>query len=144
MKYPLTVMATAALATSAFGVDRLVPQQYPTIQAAVDAGTRPQTRIALLTPLIHLDKTAIVRRGVALRAPLHLTWSCYVASEKACGRCESCLLRRRGFDRAGVAAPCESGRVRVYQAPHCLLGTALLSEGDVLAPERLLAVIASH
>jgi tRNA pseudouridine55 synthase len=52
--------------------------------------------------------------------------------------------QRISLDRAGVAAPCESGRVRVYQAPHCLLGTALLSEGDVLAPERLLAVIASH
>ncbi len=74
-------------------------------QTAVDAGTRPQTRIALLTPLIRLDKTAIVRRGVALGAPLHLTWSCYVASETACGRCESCLLRRRGFERAGVADP---------------------------------------
>ncbi len=52
--------------------------------------------------------------------------------------------QRIPLNRAGIAAPCESGRVRVYQAPHCLLGTALLSEGDVLAPERLLAVIASH
>ena len=52
--------------------------------------------------------------------------------------------QRISLDRAGVAAPCESGRVRVYQVPHRLLGTALLSEGDVLAPERLLADIASH
>ena len=52
--------------------------------------------------------------------------------------------QRIALDRAGVVPPCESGRVRVYQAPHCLLGTALLSEGDVLVPERLLAVIASH
>lgn len=52
--------------------------------------------------------------------------------------------QRISLDRAGVAAPCESGRVRVYQAPHLLLGTALLLEGDVLAPERLLADIASH
>jgi 7-cyano-7-deazaguanine synthase len=74
-------------------------------QAAVDAGTRPQTRIALLTPLIRLDKTAIVRRGVELGAPLHVTWSCYVASDRACGRCESCLLRRRGFERAGLVDP---------------------------------------
>ncbi|MFN5235205.1 MAG: tRNA pseudouridine(55) synthase TruB [Burkholderiaceae bacterium] len=48
------------------------------------------------------------------------------------------------LDRAGVVPPCESGRVRVYQAPHCLLGTAQLSDGTVLAPERLLADIASH
>lgn len=52
--------------------------------------------------------------------------------------------QRISLSRAGVAAPCASGRVRVYQAPYCLLGTALLSEGDVLSPERLLADIASH
>ena len=52
--------------------------------------------------------------------------------------------QRISLDRAGVAVPFESGRVRVYQVPHRLLGTALLSEGDVLAPERLLADIASH
>jgi 7-cyano-7-deazaguanine synthase len=74
-------------------------------QAAVDAGTRPETRIALCTPLIHLDKTAIVRRGIELGAPLHLTWSCYVASDLACGRCESCRLRRRGFACAGATDP---------------------------------------
>lgn len=74
-------------------------------QAAVDAGTRPQTRIELRTPLIHLDKAAIARRGIELEAPLHLTWSCYVASDVACGRCESCRLRRRGFARAGAVDP---------------------------------------
>ena len=52
--------------------------------------------------------------------------------------------QRIALDRAGVVPPCESGRVRVYQAPHCLLGTAQLSDGTVLAPERLLADIASH
>lgn len=52
--------------------------------------------------------------------------------------------QRIALGRAGVAAPCASGRVCVYQAPHRLLGTALLSEGDILAPERLLADIASH
>jgi len=52
--------------------------------------------------------------------------------------------QRISLDRAGVTAPCESGRVRVYQAPHRLLGTALLTDGDILAPERLLADIASH
>ncbi len=74
-------------------------------QAAVDAGTRPQTRIELRTPLIHLDKAAIARRGIELEAPLHLTWSCYVAADVACGRCESCRLRRRGFERAGAVDP---------------------------------------
>lgn len=74
-------------------------------QVAVDAGTRPQTRIVLRTPLIHLDKAAIVLLGMELGAPLHLTWSCYVASQAACGRCESCRLRRRGFERSGFCDP---------------------------------------
>lgn len=74
-------------------------------QLAVDRGTRPQTRIALAAPLIRLDKTAIVRRGLALAAPLHLTWSCYVESSVACGACESCRLRLRGFDLAGHPDP---------------------------------------
>ncbi|MDO9170322.1 MAG: 7-cyano-7-deazaguanine synthase QueC [bacterium] len=78
---------------------------YRAFAAAIDAGTRPQTRLEILTPLIHLDKAAIVRRGLELGAPLHLTWSCYVSQERACGRCESCQLRLRGFARAGATDP---------------------------------------
>ncbi len=74
-------------------------------EAAVDAGTRPQTRIEICTPVLHLDKAAIVGRGVELGAPLHLTWSCYQSSDRACGKCESCRLRLRGFDRAGREDP---------------------------------------
>ena len=73
--------------------------------AAVDAGTRPETRIAILTPLIHLTKADIVKRGIALGAPLQLTWSCYQGDEVACGVCESCRLRLRGFARAGMKDP---------------------------------------
>jgi len=73
--------------------------------AAIDAGTKPETRIELRTPLIHLDKAAIVRRGTELDAPLHLTWSCYVNEDAACGECESCRLRLRGFEQAGVGDP---------------------------------------
>ncbi len=78
---------------------------YQAFQAAVDAGTRPETRITIRTPLIHLAKRDIVRRGRELGAPLHLTWSCYTGQELACGRCESCLLRLRGFAAAGVTDP---------------------------------------
>jgi 7-cyano-7-deazaguanine synthase len=78
---------------------------YRAFAAAIDAGTRPQTRLEILTPLIRLDKAAIVRRGLELGAPLHLTWSCYVSQERACGRCESCRLRLRGFARAGATDP---------------------------------------
>ena len=78
---------------------------YRKFAATVDAVTKPQTNIAIMTPLIGMDKAAIVRRGIALDVPLELTWSCYTESEEACGVCESCRLRLRGFDRAGVKDP---------------------------------------
>lgn len=78
---------------------------YRAFAATIDAGTRPETRIRIETPLIHLDKGAIVRRGLALGAPLHLTWSCYTGSDAACGVCESCRLRLRGFAAAGAVDP---------------------------------------
>lgn len=78
---------------------------YRAFGAAVDAGTRPETDITIRTPLLALDKEGIVRRGLELAAPLHLTWSCYVAGDAACGECESCRLRLRGFSRAGVPDP---------------------------------------
>jgi 7-cyano-7-deazaguanine synthase len=66
-------------------------------------GTRPETQLSLRAPLIHLNKAEIVRQGLALGAPLHLSWSCYQGSEEACGHCDSCLLRLRGFREAGQA-----------------------------------------
>jgi 7-cyano-7-deazaguanine synthase len=78
---------------------------YETFAAAVRAGTRPGTGLKIRTPLIRLCKADIVRRGLALKAPLDLTWSCYTEVERACGRCESCRLRLRGFAAAGVADP---------------------------------------
>lgn len=78
---------------------------FDAFAAAVDAGTRPDTRLEIRTPLIALDKAGIVRRGLELAAPLELTWSCYVDGDRACGECESCRLRRRGFERAGAVDP---------------------------------------
>lgn len=63
----------------------------------------PDPRI--VTPLIELTKADIVRRGLALGAPLALTWSCYQSEDRACGVCDSCLLRLRGFREAGVPDP---------------------------------------
>jgi 7-cyano-7-deazaguanine synthase len=74
-------------------------------EAAANLGTKPETRLTLHAPLIHLRKSAIVRRGLELAAPLHLTWSCYAAEERACGACDSCLLRLRGFAEAGETDP---------------------------------------
>lgn len=72
---------------------------------AVEEGTRPDTRIRIETPVLERDKAGIVVRGLALAAPLELTWSCYQAEDAACGVCESCRLRLRGFARAGSVDP---------------------------------------
>jgi 7-cyano-7-deazaguanine synthase len=78
---------------------------YQAFNRVIETGTRPETRIEIVTPLIHLKKSAIVKRGYELKAPLDLTWSCYQSSDKACGRCESCALRLKGFREAGVKDP---------------------------------------
>jgi 7-cyano-7-deazaguanine synthase len=68
-------------------------------------GTRPETRLEVRAPLLHLRKSEIVREGIRRSAPFHLTWSCYTESEIACGECESCRLRRKGFREAGARDP---------------------------------------
>jgi 7-cyano-7-deazaguanine synthase len=78
---------------------------YDKFTAAARAGTRPDTSIDIVTPLISLTKKDIVLRGMQLNAPLHLTWSCYTDSDAACGVCESCRLRLRGFAEAGFSDP---------------------------------------
>jgi 7-cyano-7-deazaguanine synthase len=74
-------------------------------ELTANLGTKPETKLAIHAPLLHLRKAEIVRRGQAVDAPLHLTWSCYQGEEKACGQCDSCLLRLRGFKEAGLADP---------------------------------------
>jgi 7-cyano-7-deazaguanine synthase len=81
------------------------PEFYRAFEEAVRLGTRPETEIRIVTPVIALSKGEIVRQGQALGVPFAKTWSCYQASERACGRCESCRLRLRGFREAGVPDP---------------------------------------
>ncbi|MDD1749422.1 MAG: 7-cyano-7-deazaguanine synthase QueC [Methanothrix sp.] len=78
---------------------------YRAFNKVIEMGTKPETRIEIITPLIHLKKSAIVKEGTKRRAPLHLTWSCYQNNDRACGRCESCTLRLKGFKGAGVDDP---------------------------------------
>lgn len=78
---------------------------YQAFNKAIETGTKPETRIEIITPVIRLRKADIVRTGLSLRSPFHLTWSCYQNSERACGRCESCLLRLKGFREAGAVDP---------------------------------------
>jgi 7-cyano-7-deazaguanine synthase len=81
------------------------PEFYRAFQSAIDAGTKPGTEIEIRTPIIELSKAEIVRKGIELNAPLHLTWSCYRSEDLACGTCDSCALRLRGFEQAGVKDP---------------------------------------
>ncbi|OGU34136.1 MAG: 7-cyano-7-deazaguanine synthase QueC [Ignavibacteria bacterium GWB2_35_6b] len=81
------------------------PEFFEAFQKTVDLGTKPETKIKIETPLIHMNKTEIVKKGIELNAPLNLTWSCYQNEEEACGDCDSCALRLRGFQNAGVEDP---------------------------------------
>lgn len=74
---------------------------------ATVAGTETGARFRVRAPLIDLDKAEIIRRGVALGVDYSLTISCYDPTDRglACGSCDSCLLRRRGFEQAGVPDP---------------------------------------
>lgn len=78
------------------------PEYYRVYNRLVAAGTRPETRIEIVTPLITLRKQEIVKKGIELDAPFHLSWSCYRSQEMACGRCDSCVLRLRAFEQAGA------------------------------------------
>lgn len=77
---------------------------FASFERAVALGTKAGN-ISIKTPLIKMSKAEIVRKGVELGAPLRLTWSCYKETDAACGKCDSCLLRLRGFEGAGVKDP---------------------------------------
>ena len=81
------------------------PVFYRAFEEAIRQGTRPETEIRIVTPVIGLSKAEIVRQGTALGVPFDRTWSCYQAETEACGACESCVLRRKGFAEAGVRDP---------------------------------------
>lgn len=78
---------------------------YDAYNAVIKEGTKSDTHIEIVTPIIRSSKAEIVTRGVAIGAPLELTWSCYQSEELACGVCDSCALRLRGFQKAGVVDP---------------------------------------
>ncbi len=80
------------------------PAYYKAFNEVIRAGTR-EGKITITTPLIALRKSEIVRLGLELRAPFDLTWSCYSREDKACGVCESCVLRLRAFEDAGATDP---------------------------------------
>jgi 7-cyano-7-deazaguanine synthase len=78
---------------------------FDAYEQAINLGTKPSTKLSIKTPIISMKKSEIVQRSIELGAPLELTWSCYQSEAIACGVCDSCALRLRGFRQAGVEDP---------------------------------------
>ena len=75
------------------------------MQKAINLGTKDETNLEIKMPLVALKKSQIVQKSLALNVPLKDTWSCYKSEEKACGVCDSCRLRLKGFEEAGSVDP---------------------------------------
>ncbi len=82
------------------------PSYYDAFNKVIKEGTKAGN-IEILTPVISMKKKEIVKRGLELKVPFELSWSCYKSSDKACGKCDSCALRLRGFQEAGINDPIE-------------------------------------
>src|SRR5215469_12506311 len=94
-----------AVAEDSSGYPDCRAEYYKVFQELIRVGTRPETQIEIVTPVITLKKNEIIRRGMELGAPLHLTWSCYQNEDVGCGVCDSCLLRLKAFAEAGAPDP---------------------------------------
>jgi 7-cyano-7-deazaguanine synthase len=101
-----------AVAEDSSGYPDCRPEYYRVFQQLVREGTRPETRIEIVTPVIGMRKREIIQRGLDLGAPLDRTWSCYQFEDEACGSCDSCRLRLNAFAEAGVTDPI-AYRVRI-------------------------------
>jgi 7-cyano-7-deazaguanine synthase len=82
------------------------PSYYEAFNKLIKEGTK-NGDIEVITPVIYLKKDEIVKKAIELKAPLSFSWSCYEREDKACGVCDSCALRLRGFSRAGIDDPIE-------------------------------------
>jgi 7-cyano-7-deazaguanine synthase len=103
-----------AVAEDSSGYPDCRPEYYRAFAELIRQGTKPGTQIEIMTPVIAMRKSEIVRRGKELGAPLNLTWSCYQFEDEACGTCDSCRLRLRAFAEAGLSDPI-AYRARVAQ-----------------------------
>jgi 7-cyano-7-deazaguanine synthase len=73
------------------------------MQSAMNQGTKEETKLTIVTPLVHMTKQQIVKKALEMDVPLQHTWSCYKNEKEACGLCDSCRLRLKGFNEAGVS-----------------------------------------
>jgi 7-cyano-7-deazaguanine synthase len=101
-------LKASSVAYGAHGGDHAIyPDCRPVFADALDKAIRLADwhEVSLERPFVGMDKTGIVRRGVELRVPLELTWSCYVGGDKHCGKCGTCVERKEAFIQAGVKDP---------------------------------------
>jgi len=99
-----------ATATDYSGYPDCRPEFIKAFQKLSDIGTKKgleKKPIKIIAPLLFLTKAEIIKEGIKLKAPLDKTWSCYLGGKKACGRCDSCLLRLKGFKELGAYDPIE-------------------------------------
>lgn len=78
---------------------------FQAFQDTINTGTKPETQINIETPIIDISKKDIIIQGSKIGVPFHLSWSCYQNEEEACGECDSCALRLRGFSQANITDP---------------------------------------
>jgi 7-cyano-7-deazaguanine synthase len=100
-----TAVFIGAVAEDSSGYPDCRPEYYRVFQQLIREGTRPETQIEMVTPVIGLRKWEIVRQGLELGAPLDRTWSCYQFEDAACGVCDSCRLRLSAFRETGTSDP---------------------------------------
>lgn len=99
------VIAIGAVEEDSSGYPDCRKEFFEAFERALNLGTRQETTFRIATPVIDMSKADIVRAGLELSAPLQLTWSCYKREDLACGECDSCALRLRGFREAGLDDP---------------------------------------
>jgi 7-cyano-7-deazaguanine synthase len=100
-----TAIFIGAVAEDSSGYPDCRPEYYRVFQQLVREGTKPETQIEIVTPVIGMRKWQIIQKGMELKAPLDRTWSCYQAEDAACGVCDSCRLRLSAFAEAGIGDP---------------------------------------
>ncbi len=94
-----------AVAEDSAGYPDCQPEYYDAYNRLIAVGTKIGDNLRIVTPVIHMTKAEIVKKGMELGAPLHLTWSCYKNEDVACGKCDSCLRRRHAFHTANIPDP---------------------------------------
>jgi len=97
-----------ATATDYSGYPDCRPEYIDAFQNLVDVATKKTVegkKIEVKAPLLHFSKAEIIKKGLELDVPFEKTWSCYQGKEKACGKCDSCLLRLKGFKEAKSKDP---------------------------------------